>query len=206
MLLLCISFSMKIIVRPKEWWYKELLRINKMNLSYCGTITIVSIIIVNSILVSLGDNFQLTVLHTNDIHSRIEQTNKYLGVCKPKDRSKFFTIHYKFCYFTYEQNKSIAQITMYLKIKVVHITYRKGTTSMFWRCCKVVQHCQGNQDRWRKCNFLKWGWYVSGKCLVQSIQMESDRPVHKLFEFYSFSKYITKESQLNNFLHFKVAK
>ena len=101
MLLLCISYSMKIIVRPKEWWYKELLRINKMNLSYCGTITIVSIIIVNSILVSLGDNFQLTVLHTNDIHSRIEQTNKYLGVCKPKDRSKFFTIHYKFCYFTY---------------------------------------------------------------------------------------------------------
>ena len=105
MLLLCISYIRKIIVRPKAWWYKELLRIEKMNFSCCGTIIIVSIIIVNSISGSLGDNFQLTVLHTNDIHSRIEQTNKYLGVCKPKDRSKLFTIHYKFCYFTYILHK-----------------------------------------------------------------------------------------------------
>ena len=111
MLLLCICYGMKIIVRPKEWWYNELLKIDKMNLRYCSTITIVSIIIVNSILESLGDNFQLTVLHTNDIHSRIEQTNKYLGVCKPKDRSKLFTIHYKFCYFTYYcTNNNVFQI------------------------------------------------------------------------------------------------
>ena len=33
-----------------------------------------------------GDNYQLTILHTNDIHSRIEQTNKYLGVCSKKDQ------------------------------------------------------------------------------------------------------------------------
>ena len=99
----------------------------------------------------------------------------------------------------------IAQINMHYKINVIHITYRKGTTSMFWRYCKIVQHCQGNQGRWRKCNFLKWGWYVSRKCLVQSVQMESDRSVHKLFEFYSFCKYIAREGnqvKLNNFLPF----
>ena len=76
---------------------------------------------------------------------------------------------------------------------MIHITYRKGTTSMFWRYCKIVQHCQGNQGRWRKCSFLKWGWYVPRKCLVQSVQMESDRPIHKLFEFYSVCKYIKKK-------------
>ena len=35
------------------------------------------------------DGFELTVLHTNDIHSRIEQTNKYLGVCKKEDVGAF---------------------------------------------------------------------------------------------------------------------
>ena len=33
-----------------------------------------------------GDDYQLTILHTNDIHSRIEQTDKYMGMCKAKDR------------------------------------------------------------------------------------------------------------------------
>ena len=27
------------------------------------------------------DAFQLTVLHLNDIHARIEQTNQFLGLC-----------------------------------------------------------------------------------------------------------------------------
>ena len=122
MLLLCISYGMKILVRPTEWLHKELLRINKMNLRYCSTITIASIIIVNSILGLLGDDFQLTVLHTNDIHSRIEQTNKYLGDCKPKDRSKFFTIIYEFCYFTYY----LLKLTNYLlKIKVIYYHLQK---------------------------------------------------------------------------------
>ena len=30
----------------------------------------------------------LTILHLNDIHARIEQTNKYLGYCKEKDVGK----------------------------------------------------------------------------------------------------------------------
>ena len=30
----------------------------------------------------------LTILHLNDIHARIEQTNKYLGFCKDKDVGK----------------------------------------------------------------------------------------------------------------------
>ena len=30
----------------------------------------------------------LTVLHLNDIHARIEQTNKYLGFCKEEDVGK----------------------------------------------------------------------------------------------------------------------
>eukprot|EP00112_Aurelia_sp_Birch-Aquarium-sp1_P006842 Seg1748.4 transcript_id=Seg1748.4/GoldUCD/mRNA.D3Y31 product=5'-nucleotidase protein_id=Seg1748.4/GoldUCD/D3Y31 len=30
-------------------------------------------------------NFHLTVLHTNDVHARIEQTNKYGGRCTPRD-------------------------------------------------------------------------------------------------------------------------
>ena len=34
---------------------------------------------------STKGNFQLTILHTNDVHARIEQTNKYGGRCTPKD-------------------------------------------------------------------------------------------------------------------------
>ena len=30
----------------------------------------------------------LTILHLNDIHARIEQTNKYLGFCKEEDVGK----------------------------------------------------------------------------------------------------------------------
>ena len=32
-----------------------------------------------------GNCFQLTILHTNDVHARIEQTNKYGGRCMPAD-------------------------------------------------------------------------------------------------------------------------
>ena len=34
------------------------------------------------------DAIDLTVLHLNDIHARIEQTNKYLGFCKEEDVGK----------------------------------------------------------------------------------------------------------------------
>lgn len=35
------------------------------------------------------DNFYpLTVLHTNDVHARIEQINKYSALCKPEDKAK----------------------------------------------------------------------------------------------------------------------
>ena len=37
-----------------------------------------------------ANNYPLTVIHTNDIHSRIEETNKYCGVCKPEMKSKCF--------------------------------------------------------------------------------------------------------------------
>ena len=33
--------------------------------------------------------FELTVLHTNDIHAHIEETNKNCGNCKPKDSGNF---------------------------------------------------------------------------------------------------------------------
>ena len=32
--------------------------------------------------------FKLTVLHVNDIHVRLEETNKYTGNCKAKDSGK----------------------------------------------------------------------------------------------------------------------
>ena len=35
-----------------------------------------------------NDAFQLTVLHLNDIHARIEQTNKYGGQCDEELASK----------------------------------------------------------------------------------------------------------------------
>ena len=35
-----------------------------------------------------NDAIDITVLHLNDIHARIEQTNKYLGFCKEKDVGK----------------------------------------------------------------------------------------------------------------------
>ena len=39
-----------------------------------------------------GEDFELTVLHINDIHSRIEQTNERCGVCKLKDQGQFIFI------------------------------------------------------------------------------------------------------------------
>ena len=35
-----------------------------------------------------NDAIDITVLHLNDIHARIEQTNKYLGYCKEEDVGK----------------------------------------------------------------------------------------------------------------------
>jgi 2',3'-cyclic-nucleotide 2'-phosphodiesterase (5'-nucleotidase family) len=33
-------------------------------------------------------HFNLTVLHVNDIHARIEQTNKYTGYCEKEDAGR----------------------------------------------------------------------------------------------------------------------
>ena len=33
-------------------------------------------------------DFNLTILHTNDVHARVEQTNKYGGKCKDDDAAK----------------------------------------------------------------------------------------------------------------------
>lgn len=35
-----------------------------------------------------GNFYPLTVLHTNDVHARIEQINKYSALCKPEDEAK----------------------------------------------------------------------------------------------------------------------
>ena len=31
-------------------------------------------------------SFEMTLLHVNDIHARIEETDKYSSTCKPQDR------------------------------------------------------------------------------------------------------------------------
>ena len=36
-----------------------------------------------------GEDFTLTILHTNDIHARVEQFNKHGSACKPTDKSCF---------------------------------------------------------------------------------------------------------------------
>ncbi len=33
-------------------------------------------------------SFNLTVAHVNDIHVRLEETNKYSGVCKDNDKGR----------------------------------------------------------------------------------------------------------------------
>lgn len=37
-------------------------------------------------------NFKLTVLHVNDIHVRMEETNKYSGSCKDEDRGNLLCL------------------------------------------------------------------------------------------------------------------
>ena len=58
-----------------------------MRFDLCSALIVANAIII-SINVIVGSDYQLTILHTNDIHSRIEQTNKYLGVCKTADQGK----------------------------------------------------------------------------------------------------------------------
>ena len=35
-------------------------------------------------LLQFTHGYQLTILHTNDVHSRIDEAHKYGGVCSPK--------------------------------------------------------------------------------------------------------------------------
>ena len=69
-----------------------------MSFNLCSALN-VAIATFVSIDIVLGNDYQLTVLHTNDIHSRIEQTNKYLGVCKTADQGKILFIYFVKRYF-----------------------------------------------------------------------------------------------------------
>uniref|UniRef100_A0A147BUT1 5'-nucleotidase n=1 Tax=Ixodes ricinus TaxID=34613 RepID=A0A147BUT1_IXORI len=49
-----------------------------------------AILLASNLTVSLGldiEAFTLTILHTNDVHSHIEETTKYGGVCSEKDKN-----------------------------------------------------------------------------------------------------------------------
>ena len=58
-------------------------------MSYLSTKRILATILMAYVGWAYVEGFELTVLHTNDIHSRIEQTNTYLGVCKKEDVGAF---------------------------------------------------------------------------------------------------------------------
>ena len=38
--------------------------------------------------VRLAAGFEMTLLHVNDIHVKMEETNKYSSTCKPRDRGR----------------------------------------------------------------------------------------------------------------------
>ena len=38
--------------------------------------------------VRLAACFEMTLLHVNDIHVKMEETNKYSSTCKPRDRGR----------------------------------------------------------------------------------------------------------------------
>jgi 2',3'-cyclic-nucleotide 2'-phosphodiesterase (5'-nucleotidase family) len=46
------------------------------------------ILVITFCIFSTSADFNLHLLHTNDIHSRFEQTNKYGGTCNPDDKGK----------------------------------------------------------------------------------------------------------------------
>ena len=71
-------------------------------MSYLATKHVLASILMICIGWAYVDGFQLTVLHTNDIHSRIEQTNKYLGVCKKEDVGGFIRTMFKLQYKNYK--------------------------------------------------------------------------------------------------------
>ena len=37
--------------------------------------------------VKIAASYELTLLHVNDIHVKIEETNKYSSTCKPRDKA-----------------------------------------------------------------------------------------------------------------------
>ena len=58
------------------------------NMKYLSFFVISMICLWASFGIHQNDAIDITVLHLNDIHARIEQTNKYLGYCKEKDVGK----------------------------------------------------------------------------------------------------------------------
>ena len=63
-------------------------KMGRMKVTSCSTYVILASVILCASWKS-SNGYQLTVLHTNDIHARIEQTNKFLEYCKPSDNGKF---------------------------------------------------------------------------------------------------------------------
>uniref|UniRef100_A0A6B0VFR5 5'-nucleotidase n=1 Tax=Ixodes ricinus TaxID=34613 RepID=A0A6B0VFR5_IXORI len=58
--------------------------------AFLKTWRLIAILLAWSVSVSLGSDdepFTLTILHTNDVHSHIEETSKYGGVCSDKDKA-----------------------------------------------------------------------------------------------------------------------
>ena len=49
--------------------------------------SVLQVLLITS-LVSLTQTYDLTILHTNDVHTRIEQTNKYGGSCSEDDANE----------------------------------------------------------------------------------------------------------------------
>jgi len=65
------------------------------------SLALLQLLVVGEINGQGGKQLTLTVLHTNDVHSRFLETNRYSGACTEEERTKkgcyggFSRIHYK---------------------------------------------------------------------------------------------------------------
>ena len=55
----------------------------KMRSCVAGVCVLVAVSVVR-----LAACFEMTLLHVNDIHVKMEETNKYSSTCKPRDRGR----------------------------------------------------------------------------------------------------------------------
>ena len=133
-----------------------------------------------------GDNYQVTILHTNDIHSRIEQTNKYLGVCSKKDQGISWNLYF-FWYLTYLDFSPVPYnfLSPFCRCK--------AKSKMLRWYGAIDEYSKNYPAKCTKRNFFKWRRYVSRQRLVQPIQVENNRSIHQLLEFYSIGKIGSKQ-------------